>query len=147
MFHFERSATFFWQTRVEGEGRLTVTCWEKASRQGKGTQPDVFTLLSAGTLGRRKPQGICAAVSQVAGSPVNPPPVRFLLSGWELGSWGRCAGPQADRGDPPSGPTGLVFGGGCSSAALGFLPYSLLPGRPPPLARMGWRQRKGLRES
>lgn len=33
MFHFERSATFFWQTRIEGEGHLAVTYLEKAFGQ------------------------------------------------------------------------------------------------------------------
>lgn len=129
---------------------------------GEGVQPAPPRLLCSGR--RRKPSQMCLPCSPRApgaeGGPGHLLSVRggeprkstcslpFLLSGWELdgGCW--CAGLEADQSDRPSSSSGLFV------RRLFFLawhwissPYSLLPGRPLLLAGMGWRPRRGLRES
>lgn len=155
-FNLKRCPAFLWQTRVQGVGHLAVPCSEKASSQllagcsaaaGEGNPARCVYPAPRGHLGQREAPGICCLSG--GGEPrKSTRSLRFLLSGWELdgGCW--CAGLEADQSDPPSSSSGLFV------RRLFFLawhwissPFSLLPGRPPPLAGMGWRPRRGLRES
>lgn len=145
-----RSVAFLRQMRTEDEGHLKAAPLEKAFRQlcpGSGRkQQVVFTLLPGGTSGSGGGDGVggthlCWYVCQVLGDPGHLPSCvpSFWWGSWKV-VW--ICRPSGRFADPLSSSTGLLLEVVFFSMALNFL-----PGRPPPLARMGWRPCKGLRES
>lgn len=144
--------------RVEGEGHLTAAGLEKASRQltlgssavaGKGNSR--LCLLcsqggisgSGGSLGGGR-RNLWWYVCQEAGGLGHLPfsvPSFWWGGGVGAGKWCGCARPPGRFADPLSSSTGLLW------RLFSQHRTAFLPGRPPPLARMGWWPCTGVRES